>query len=98
MISRLALALALLSAALSLPVLAQNSVGRISGTLTDLSGGVLPDADVTVTNAETQTSRTVKTDGNGFFVVTSLPAGTYIVRVEKPGFIRYRRLRQPPPK
>ena len=88
MISRFALALTLLSAALSLPVLAQNSVGRISGTLTDLSGGVLPDADVTVTNAETQTSRIVKTDANGFFVVTNLPAGTYTVRVEKIGFKR----------
>ena len=88
MISRFALALTLLSAALSLPVLAQNSVGRISGTLTDLSGGVLPDADVTVTNAETQTSRIVRTDANGFFVVTNLPAGTYTVRVEKIGFKR----------
>lgn len=85
---RSSLALILLCCfALLLPGLfAQNSVGRISGTVTDATGGVLPAVDVTLTNSATQISRTVKTDDNGFYVATNLPIGTYTVRVATTGF------------
>ena len=67
-------------------VQAQTIFGRISGTVTDASGAVVPGATVTVTNEATQQTRAVVTDEDGFYVATSLPVGTYRVIVEVPGF------------
>jgi hypothetical protein len=81
-----------LCAALLLAVLAghaaagQTVVGRISGTVKDPSGAVIPGASVTVTNAATNLERTVKADEDGFYTVTNLPVGTYVVAVEQTGF------------
>src|SRR5215208_156393 len=65
---------------------AQTVVGRISGTVKDPSGAVVPGAGVTVTNAATNLERVVKTDEDGFYTVTNLPVGTYTVSVEQAGF------------
>ena len=61
-------------------------VGRISGTVTDTSKAVVPGAAVTITDELTSSSRTATTDGNGFYVVTNLPVGTYRISVEAKGF------------
>ena len=65
---------------------AQTVVGRISGTVKDSSGAVIPGAAVTVTNAATNLERAVKADEDGFYTVTNLPVGTYTVSVEQTGF------------
>jgi hypothetical protein len=75
---------------LSLPVSGQ-TVGRISGTITDPSGAILPDVDVKIINNETVSVRLVKTDSNGFFVATALQIGTYRLVAEKSGFKRAER-------
>src|SRR6201984_810504 len=68
---------------------AQDIVGRISGTVTDAQGAVVPDARVTITNEATRVSRApVATNGAGFYVADDLPVGTYSVTVEKNGFKR----------
>src|SRR5262245_50216853 len=67
-------------------VSAQTITGRISGTVTDPSGAALPGVSVKITNAATDLVRTVTTDGNGFYVATSLPVGTYSVSIEHQGF------------
>jgi len=77
---------ALLWAVISGPVQAQTITGRISGTVTDASGAIIPGAAVTATNEATQLKRTTIADGNGFYVVTNLPVGTYTVSVERQGF------------
>src|SRR5258705_4156137 len=64
----------------------QTNFGRISGTVTDSSGAVVPSATVTVTNAATNAVRTTTTDEGGFYTVTNLPVGTYTVTVERSGF------------
>ena len=64
----------------------QLGTGAISGAVTDPSGQVIPDAVVTITNADTGLTRTVNTTGAGVFTVPVLPPGTYTVRVEKSGF------------
>src|SRR6185503_19037155 len=69
-------------------VLAQTVTGRISGTVMDASGGVVPGVNVTVTNTETKLVRTVMSDPNGFYVATNLPVGDYSVSVEHKGFKR----------
>lgn len=66
--------------------LAQAITGRISGTVTDPAGAVLPNVSVVVTNEATNLARTVTTDADGFFTVTNLPAGSYSVTIEQSGF------------
>ena len=69
-----------------LSVFAQTITGRISGTITDPSGAVVPGVRVTAVNTETKLARTATSDSNGFFVVTNLPVGDYSVTIEQSGF------------
>ena len=62
------------------------STGSISGTVSDSSGGVLPNVKVTVTNTATnQVFRTV-TSSAGDYSATSLIPGPYNVSAEASGF------------
>src|SRR3989475_404542 len=63
-------------------------LGKISGTITDSTGAVVPGARVTVTNKNTQQSYPSTTNDSGYYVVVNLPAGTYDVTTEKEGFER----------
>jgi hypothetical protein len=67
-------------------VTGQTTSGRISGTVVDSSGAVVPNATVTVTNSANNAARTAETDESGFFTVTNLPVGTYSISVERTGF------------
>src|SRR5262249_27071611 len=64
--------------------LAQNA--RITGTLKDQSGAVLPGATVTARNQETGLTRTATTDAVGDYVLAALPPGPYKVTVSVQGF------------
>lgn len=66
--------------------MAQVPTGTIVGTVTDESGAVVPNADVTITNKDTGLRRALKTSPDGSFAVTALPAGNYEVRAEATGF------------
>lgn len=66
--------------------LAQTETGRIVGTVTDQSGGILPGAGVTLKSVGTGATRATVSDANGAFVFANLPPGDYEVRVELPGF------------
>src|SRR5216684_2219879 len=68
---------ALCLAAFVRPAAAQDVFGRISGTVTDTQGAVIPDATITITNEQTRISRTLKTDAHGFYVADDLPVGLY---------------------
>ncbi|HTM26130.1 MAG TPA: carboxypeptidase-like regulatory domain-containing protein, partial [Vicinamibacterales bacterium] len=72
--------------AASAPAAAQTNTGRISGTVADSSGGVLPGVSVTATNEGTGLTRTSTTDGQGGYVFVDLPVGTYTVKTELSGF------------
>lgn len=66
---------------------AQETTGSISGTITDSSGAAVKGAKVTLTNTDRgQDVRTVVTTGNGFYTATSLPLGTYTVKIVDEGF------------
>jgi len=56
------------------------------GAITDASGGVLPGTIVTVTNVETNVTRSMVTDASGRYLVPALPPGTYTIKVELQGF------------
>ena len=79
-------ALALLFAALPASTFAQGEQGRIAGIVRDQSGAFVAGAKVTVKNEKTGEDRTVTTNGQGYFVVSSLKPSTYTITVEKPGF------------
>src|SRR5882672_8786235 len=76
----------LLTICCSLGIQAQNIFGRISGTVTDQAGAVVPNTKITITNEATQVARTATTDGSGFYVADDLQAGTYSVAAEQSGF------------
>ena len=63
-----------------LPLLSQVNTGRVLGTVTDQSGGVIAGAMVTVTNAQTGVARSLTTDQAGEYVAPNLLPGTYTVR------------------
>src|SRR5215467_4255269 len=65
---------------------AQVSTSTLSGTVSDPSGAVVPRADVTVTNLETNFTRTATTDAEGHYLVQYLPVGTYRIEVKGAGF------------
>jgi hypothetical protein len=65
---------------------AQVNTGRILGTVTDQSGGVVAGAPVTVTNVQTGVARNLETDAAGEYVAPNLLPGTYSVRVSVNGF------------
>jgi hypothetical protein len=62
------------------------ALSGITGTVTDESGAVVPDAKVTVTNTATGVVSNASTGSVGTFTVTDLVPGTYTVKIEKPGF------------
>ena len=65
---------------------AQRTGGRISGTVVDSSGAVLPGATVTIVQDQTQLTKSTTTDKEGAYLFVSLPVGTYTVSAELSGF------------
>src|SRR4051794_12311926 len=65
---------------------AQLYTGSITGTVTDATGAVVPNAKVTVTDISRGFEFTANTDESGTFVARNLPPSTYSVRVEATGF------------
>ncbi len=65
--------------------------GSISGTVTDISGAVIPKATVTATNIDTGIRQTTASDAKGFYSFPGLPVGHYSLQVDSPGLKPYRR-------
>jgi len=74
------------AALVSIQVHAQVTGATLSGTVTDTSGGIIRDAEVSVKNTATGISRAVTVDSAGFYTVPNLLAGIYEVRVTAAGF------------
>lgn len=72
---------------LSAACFGQNVTGTISGTVVDAKGGVVPNAAVSVINADQNVAiRTVTTDDRGQYVAALLPVGRYNISIEAQGF------------
>jgi outer membrane receptor protein involved in Fe transport len=69
-----------------LQIEAQDTTGKITGTVTDPSGGVVTGAKVTVTHNATGISHATTTDQSGTYQVLQLPIGLYHVTAEASGF------------
>ena len=68
------------------PLTAQSTNGAILGTVKDTSGAPIPSAQVSVTNEQTNLSKTVATGTMGDYEAPDLLPGTYDVSVEVRGF------------
>jgi hypothetical protein len=62
------------------------TTATISGTVEDPFGAVIPGAQVTLTNQETNESRRVQSNGAGLYAFPSLVPGTYSLKVSAKGF------------
>lgn len=67
-------------------VQAQTASGQITGTVRDASGGVVPNAKVTLGNQQTGMARTTRTSETGTYTFPLLPVGLYSVTAEQQGF------------
>src|ERR1700726_203839 len=76
---------------LCLPSFSQGNFGRILGTVTDQSGGVIAGATVTVLDTQRGVARTLTTDEAGEYNAPTLIPGTYTVRAEAKGFKKIER-------
>jgi hypothetical protein len=71
----------------SLDVCAQSaSTGALTGTVTDPTGAVVPNAKITLRNYGTDGTLTAITDQGGLYRLSLLPAGEYELMVEAVGF------------
>jgi len=58
----------------------------LTGTVTDTSGGTVPQAAVTATEVSTGASRSTTTSADGVYTLPFLSPGTYRIDIEKTGF------------
>jgi len=68
---------------------AQLAGGTISGTVTDTSGGALPNAAITLLNQATGVTRNLLTNQSGFFSAPNLLPGPYQVTASVGGFATF---------
>jgi hypothetical protein len=84
---RLALSSLMVLALLLSPALhAQQTLGAISGTVTDPSGGVLTGVQVTAVSKDTSLTRTARSNAEGAYTLNDLPIGAYDLTFTHDGF------------
>src|SRR2546423_6354562 len=69
--------------------LGQSTPGTLTGTVADVTASVVPNANVTVKSELSGDVRKTVTNSDGYFTVAAIPAGTYTVTVDAPGFQRH---------
>ena len=74
--------------ALALSVQAQVDTGTITGRVTDPSGSVVPNVQITLIQPETSFRFEAVSNSEGIFRIQSLQPGTYQISFESPGFKR----------
>jgi hypothetical protein len=71
---------------LALPAAQAQVTATLSGTVEDQSGGVIPNAQVLLTNEATKESRAEQTNGAGLYAFPSLVPGNYDIKASAKGF------------
>ena len=66
-----------------------STTATITGTVTDDTGAIIPDATVTIVDLATKTTTVRQTNNDGTFIVPGLPVSTYSVSIAKTGFATY---------
>jgi hypothetical protein len=69
---------------------AQVLYGSITGTVTDKTGAIVPNAAITLTNQDTGARRTGQSNGDGSYDLLDVLPGNYSVAAQVSGFAAYR--------
>jgi hypothetical protein len=77
--------LILATLSMSVAAFAQSDTGRISGTLTDQNGALVPGASIVVKNEKTGEERTAISSMDGTYIIASLKPSTYSVSANTQG-------------
>ena len=72
--------------ALAVPGMAQSTRGALTGTITDATGALIPNASVVAVNATTGVKNETVSTSSGDYRFTELAVGTYTVTVKAAGF------------
>jgi hypothetical protein len=67
----------------------QQETATITGEIKDASGSVVPKAEISITNTQTNVSLKSQSNEQGYYTVPSLKPGPYSIVVEKTGFRKY---------
>src|SRR3984885_13548762 len=70
---------------------AQGDRGTITGTVSDPTGAVIPNANIQLTNTQTAAVYKVVTTNTGNYTLANLPVGTYELTVDSMGFKKFDR-------
>jgi hypothetical protein len=70
-------------------VFAQQADAILSGTVSDISGAIMPGVAVVLTNIETGVRNAMASNDSGIFLSPSLQPGSYQLTAEKQGFKKY---------
>lgn len=90
--TKFALALVLLMVCAAVEIAyGQAGTATVTGTVTDASSAVVPGADVTLKSETTGFERNTISNAEGFFSIAAVPAATYTVTIEMPGFAKWQR-------
>src|SRR6266404_4994500 len=73
---------------LASPGTAQTVTGTLEGTITDANGAVIPGAEIVLHNLDTGQERTLKTNGEGFYLASFMPLGRYSVSASQKSFAK----------
>jgi Carboxypeptidase regulatory-like domain/TonB dependent receptor len=65
---------------------AQQTLGGITGSITDSSGASVPDTLITLVNDQTKLTRTLNANSSGVYDFVNLPIGTYTLTFTHEGF------------
>jgi outer membrane receptor protein involved in Fe transport len=65
---------------------AQVAGATLTGTVKDTTGGIIPNAQLTITDVATAVTRIISSDGAGLYTAPNLLPGTYEIRVTAQGF------------
>ncbi len=79
----------LLCLALATPSAYGQAQARLTGTISDSSGAVIPGAEVTVTNVATGIVNTTNSNETGTYIFPFLAPGNYDIAVTTPGFKKF---------
>ncbi len=66
--------------------MAQQTLGGITGTITDASGSTVPDANITAVEDSTHLTRTATSNSSGTYAFVNLPIGSYTLTYTRDGF------------
>ena len=67
-------------------VFAQQTLGGITGEVADATGGVIPNATVTLLDEQTSLTRATKTSATGSYTFVNLPIGSYTLTYSAEGY------------